>query len=760
MRRDQSHRWPIWGCSVALITLLATGSAIRADDAYAPVYHPEIKVTRAAGPIKIDGDLNDPGWRGAAKASNFAEYRPGNQTKPAVNTEAYITYDDENLYVAFKCYDNPKDIRATFCERDKIWNDDVVFLCLDPYGEATRGYEIAVNPYGIQGDILFATTTGEDATYDMIYTTASKIVDDGWVAEMAIPFSSLRFPDKSEQPWKINFWRNRPRESNYAYSWAAYNRDENCWACQWGTVTGITGIKPSKGFDLLPSVVAHESGSLGDNGRLENGDVKGDFGIGASYDISSELKAEATVNPDFSQVESDVAQIDVNSTFALFYPEKRPFFQEGNDLFNTTYFTAVYTRSINDPQVAGKGTWRSGPNSLAFLTGRDDHSVIILPFEERSEFVENGKSYSNLLRYKRDLGNASMLGLVATDRRFDDGGSGSLAGVDGQLRLSASNSFRFQALASHTEEVNNLALVPDSAFNATRFDDGKYTAGLDGERYWGRALYACLDRSLDSYELTASYGEESPTFRADNGFEPANDQRVGAYNAYFTKRFEKSPFFEYLQMGTNGAMKWNFDGVKKDEYAYLSAILQTRAAQTMLHMQYMASNELFHAIQFNGIWAAHVCFNTQPSGRLILSGNFNYGHRIARYDLVMGKEIDYGLSADIKPIDRLLFSTSLSRSQSDGLESGERLFSQSVFWSRLSLQISRELSMRFIGQYNDRYRTWDVDPLITYRINSLTMFYVGSTHTYEDFDQAESGPRGWTLADRQFFMKLQYLFQI
>lgn len=739
--------------------LCAIGSVAAADESYAPVYHPELKISRAAGPIKIDGDLGDPGWRGAATASHFFEHNPGNQTKPAVDTEAFITYDDKYLYVGFVCHDKPGEVRASFCERDKIFSDDIVFLCLDTYGEATHAYEIAVNPYGIPGDLLFSPAYGEDETYDMIYQSASRITDQGWVAELAVPFSSLRFPNRPEQTWRVDFWRNRPRESQYQYSWAAYDRNEDCWPCQWGTVTGITGIKPSKGFELLPAVVAHESGSLGDGGNLENGDIKGEVGLGVAYDVSSEFKAEATVNPDFSQVESDVAQIDVNSTFALFYPEKRPFFQEGSDLFNT-YFTPIYTRSINDPLVAGKMTWRTGSNSLAFLSGRDEHSVIILPFEERSEFVENGKSFSNVLRFKRDLGNQSHLGLVATDRRFDDGGSGTLAGLDGQIRLSKSNSFRFQVLATHTMEVNNLALVPDSSFNVSRFDGGKYTAGLDGESYWGHAFIVGLNRNTSNYGISGHYFELSPTFRADNGFEPQNDQRVGSLEASYIKHYDKSLFLDYITAYGEADRKWNFDGVKKDEWVDLNLEVKSRAAQTGTHVMYMASDELFHGVKFNGIWAAHACFNTRPSGALGLSGNVNYGHRIARHELVMGKQLDYGLTANIKPVDRLLVSATYNYTRSDDVNSGERLFSQSVFWSRLSLQVSRELSMRFVSQYNDRWRTWDFDPLVTYRINSLTMFYVGSTHNYQDFDPSEDGPQGWTLADRQFFMKLQYLFQI
>jgi hypothetical protein len=745
-----------FACAVcAPVSAFAAGQ----DTTYTPVYHPEIRISRAAGPIVVDGDLSDAGWRGAAKASNFAEHNPGNQTKPAVDTEVLLAYDDDNLYVAWLCHDDPAKVRATFCERDRMFSGDYVILLIDTYGEATHAYEIATNPYGIPGDLLFSSAYGEDITYDMIFQSAGRIVDDGWVAEMAIPFASLRFPDKKDQVWRVDFWRNRARESRYQYSWAAYNRDDECWPCQWGTMTGISGIKRSSGLELLPAVVAHESGELGDDGRFENGVVKGDVGLGITYDISSEMSAEATINPDFSQVESDVAQLDVNSTFALFYPEKRPFFQEGSDLFNT-YFNAVYTRSINDPVGAGKLTWRNGSNSTAFLSARDEHSVIILPFEESSEFVENGKSYSNILRVRHDLGKQSHVGLLATNRIFDGGGMGSLASVDGQIRLSKSNSFRLQFIASHTEEVNNLALVPDSAFNASRFDNGKYTAGLDGERYWGHAMAAGVSRNTANFSAALHYSELSPTFRADNGFEPQNNQRMASADMEGVLRFEKSKILEYIDGNVEIARKWNFDGARKDEWVTPSVVVRFRAAQTQLHGQYMASNENFHEIQFNRIWSAHSCISTQPWDALTLNAYVNYGHRIARHELVMGKQLDYGLGATVKPIDRLTLDGSFDYIQSDNLYTGERLFSQSVFWSRLSLQFTRELSMRLVSQYNDRWKTWDLDPLITYRINSLTMFYLGSTHSYRELDLEEDGREGWDLSDRQFFMKLQYLFQI
>ncbi|MEJ2722518.1 MAG: DUF5916 domain-containing protein [bacterium] len=669
-----------------------------------PVYLPELEIFRAAGPIDVDGDISDPG----------------------------VAFDDRNLYVAWVCYDDPADVRASFCERDEIFSDDYVILCLDTYGESSHAYEIAANPYGIPGDLLFSSANGEDITYDLIFESAGQINHDHWVVEMAIPFASLRFPKSPDQVWRVDFWRNRPRESRYQYSWAAYDRDEDCWPCQWGTVKGVSAVSSGSGLELLPSVVGHHSGTLDENGHFASDEIDGDVGLGIAYDFSSELRAEAAINPDFSQVESDVAQIDVNTTFALFYPERRPFFQEGSDLFDT-YFEAVYTRSINDPLGAGKMTWRNGSNSFAFLSARDEHSVIILPFEESSRFIENGKSTSNILRARHEFGNQSHIGVVGTDRRFASGGSGSLLGVDGRVRFTSVDALSFQLLGTHTEEVFAPELG-DSAFNATTFDDGRYTAGLDGESFYGYGAYASLSRNARSYWLGVDYRERSPTFRADNGFEPSNSIRHGGGWVGGIVRFDNSKLFENINGDVNVAQKYNFDHVKKDEWVNVSVQLQLRAAQTSIHSSYMASNELFGGIQFDGIWQSHVCASMQPRGALRYGGYYNYGHRIARYQLVMGKETGYGLWADMKPIDRLR--------------------------SKLSVQVSRALSARVVLQYNDRYNSWDVDPLISYRINPFSIFYIGSTNDFRNLNHADDGREGWTLTGRQYFMKLQWLFRL
>ena len=224
-------------CWIAVIvanTVLLSLPAL-ASTPFEPVFNPTLEIEKSAGEISIDGNLGDPGWKGTARVTNFVERSPGDNTKPEVETEAFITYDNDNLYVAFLCYDDPAAIRTTMCQRDQFGADDAVCLLMDTYCDASWAYEFLVNPYGIQKDRLWTSVGDEDAGYDLIWESASRITATGYQVEMAIPFASLRFPNQEAQTWKVDFWRNRPRESYKQYSWSARDRDEQCWPCQWGT---------------------------------------------------------------------------------------------------------------------------------------------------------------------------------------------------------------------------------------------------------------------------------------------------------------------------------------------------------------------------------------------------------------------------------------------------------------------------------------------------------------------------------------------
>ena len=750
-----THAVSAFGVFLLLIVFVTLCPA--ADDGWVATPHPHLHVERAPAPLVVDGRLDEAGWRQATRARHFAEHNPGDQTQPPVPTEAMVTYDDDYLYVAFVCYDDPAEIRATFTERDRIWTDDYVILLLDTFADQGWAYEIAVNPYGIQGDLLWSASNGEDSTYDMIYYTAAQIADEGWQAEMALPWTSLRFPDRPEQEWRVDFWRNRPREAREQYSWARYDRDEPCWPCKWGYIDGIDGVTPGSGFDVIPAFTASQVSDRQDGAEdFDDGPITGEPSLSAAYGISPTCTAELTLNPDFSQVESDAAQIDVNSAFALSYAEKRPFFQEGSDMWSS-YFDVVYTRSINKPLYAAKITGRPGRSNFAALVAQDEHTPFIVPFSEGSAILRGGKSFSSLARYRLALGEQSHLGVIGTDRRHDGGGSGTTFGTDAMIRLNQNYQIELQALASYTEEPVDAELTAD--LDGETFDGGKHTKSFDGETFWGHGLYASLERNARHWSFDCDYWERSPSYRAENGFEPRNDQRQGSVWTGYAFYFENG-LIDRLQPQINAARIWDFRGIKKDEWISPALWVRLNWAQTSINLNHMQSNELYHDRQFDHIFSSSANVDMKLSSRIDGGWEASYGHRIARGDETMGRETNLSVWLNLKPIDRLKLATTYRYVRSTALEDGRELFAGYIARSRLDLQVTRTWSLRLVLQYNDFSRSWEADPLVTWRLNPFSIFYFGSTRTYGEFDGTTDPIDGWRLTDRTYFMKLQYLWQI
>jgi hypothetical protein len=759
--------------AVLLVAVLIPSAALPADD-YSPVYKPTLHITKTTGEIKVDGWLQDAGWRGAARADHFVENDPGNQIKPPVDTRAFVTYDENNLYVAVVCYDDPTRVRASLCERDRLYAEDNVGVFIDTYGDAAWAYTLNVNPYGIQADALWSNGHGEDDTYDLIWASAGRITDSGWQVEMAIPFASLRFPNIPEQTWKLDFWRHHYRDVHHEISWAAYDRNESCWACQWGTLTGLRDVKPGRGIEIIPSVIGYQSGALQrvpsetgpDQLRFENEDPDGDIALNGKYAIGSNATVEVAFNPDFSQVEADADQIDVNNVTALSFPEKRPFFQEGSDLFRGL-FDIVYTRSINDPLAAAKFTMRAGRTSVAYLGAYDEHSPLVIPFEEGSSpSLPVGKSFSNIVRLRRTFGESSQSGVLLTDRRYDGGGSGTVLSADGSFKLAKCVRFTTQIAASHTEEVNDPSLwnMGDYTF------DGDHTGTLDGESYWGHAWMGRLTWNPANYWIIGYFYEKSRTFRVDNGWEPRNNRREANIDMAYLFRFNDG-LLRRVYPNVNVGRVWNTDGTIKDEYVWTNFTVDLRKWQMSFHSQHLISNERYRGVHYKGIWNFHQCAQVCPTDWLSFGGNVGYGDQIAYGYRVLGRQLRLGAYYELRPVDRLLLETSYTHVRSKDPDTEQEFYRTYIVHNRLSVQFSKELSLRLVVEYNDGSEAWDVDPLLTYRINPFTLFYVGTTYDYgRVYGLNEAGsafvPEGETsynhdrLTGRQFFMKLQYLFQI
>ncbi len=736
-------------------TASADPTVTPADSGFVPQMKPTLTVARAGGPIEIDGVLDDAGWQGASRATGFSEHFPDERSRPAVESEVWVTYDEKNLYLAFLAFDNPSGIRASLRDRDDMWSDDYFGILLDTYGDAAWAYFLFANPLGVQGDSRFATSGGEDDGFDIIYHTEARITETGYQIEMAVPFASLRFPDRATQTWRATFWRTRPRGSREQHTWAALDRDDPCFLCQFGTLTGIQGVRPGGALEVLPSVVASQAGALRDSedpaSGFDNGGVDPDLSVGVRYAFSSGLTAEGTFNPDFSQVESDVAQIDVNTTFALFFPERRPFFQEGSDLFGT-FFDVVYTRQINNPQFATKLVGRMGRTNIAYMGARDEDTPVLLPFEERSFVGSAGKSFSNIVRFRQTFARDSYIGAIATDRRLEDGGAGTVAGVDGQFRFLGNYRLEYQLLFSHTEEPNDTSIT--RGINTTRFDGGKHTAGFDGESFSGFAQYTSIERSARFWNFDLDYWSYSPTFRADNGFEFRNDlRRVSLWQGFFfypnTKVIDQVTPTIWLRRD------WNFDNVVK-QTQFTPGIWFNLTGQTFLNVWYDFIEERFADVEFTGMQRWGMFVNSNFSDPVRLSLFVYHGDQIFRNPSapLVGTATDLELSATLKPLTRLVIRPSFNYSELDD-PAGNALFSGYILRTRTNFQFTRELFLRLVVQYNDFSQQLSLEPLLTYKVNPFTLFFIGSTHAYQDFDR----PHQFAQTSRQLFAKFQYLFR-
>ena len=712
----------------------------------------EFVITRTENLIVIDGDLDDKGWENASTTDYFLEFQPRDNVKPSEHTEVKVTYDKDNLYVSFKAYADPKDIRASFKKRDQAWMDDFVAIVLDTYGDANSAVMIGSNPYGIQIDAL-NQGDHEDESFDIIYESKGKITDEGYQVEMAIPFSSLSFPKTDIQEWKVNFYRSLPRGTRAQIVWGGFDRSNPCWICQFGTLKGIQGIEQKGSFEFLPTLVGSQASELGENGTLKNGDSFGEASLGIKYNFSSSRVAEITINPDFSQVEADEEQVDVNTTFALHYPEKRPFFNEGADLINTP-INVVYTRSINNPTGAGRIINRSQKDNWVLLSAFDEDSPYIIPGEEQSFTRLGGMSYSNIFRYKRALNEGSFLGLIATDRRMvNNNGSGSVVGFDTRYRFNDKYQVEFQSVFSHTQEPNDSLLVSTSTFG------DNHTFTFDGESFSGNAVKIEFDRNTEHWRLEAGYDHKTPTFRAENGFESSNNsRRIYGQSVWI---YHPDNFFTQVIGGFHTGVEHNFDGEQKAKYIVGFGNL-SMPRQTRLQFQYVRRFQYrFKDTELNGTYDLRLNLNSQFSER------YQFGTNIGRHvAAVRFLEVpEEGRLATNRFWVRMQASKQLNVGLSYNFQKMTTMDKKTDYFSgytttlRASYQHNKSLGFKVLAQYNDFSKTFQIQPLLTYQPSPFTIFYIGSTQNQNVNTLSYDAINAGQLTNRQYYLKFQYLFK-
>ncbi|NIT55942.1 MAG: hypothetical protein GWN00_06800 [Aliifodinibius sp.] len=707
----------------------------------------------------ISADLSHPAWKQAESVYIKHQVQPNDESKAWINTEVKVLYSDQNLYFAFICEDpNPKSIRANISDRDDSFRDDYVGIFLDPFNNNQQAYELFINPLGIQMDGM-RTGNNEDMNFDMLWYSDGEITDSGYRGVMKIPFKSLNFPKRNIHDWSIQFIRNYPRNSRYQFVWSEVDLDNSCLICQNGELTGMKDIENTNTVELLPYGMSYQSSTLNDasspNSGLDHGPIEGRIGGSIMYEPTSTTSLNAVVNPDFSQVETDAAQISANETFALYYSEKRPFFKKGSDLFSTSE-DLFYSRTINRPLAAGKVTHQSQDYSIALLTAYDREAPIIIPGRYGSSLVQSDVgAYNNVVRGKYNFGSESHVGGLVTTRNQQEGHN-YVGSIDWNILLTDNYYFSGQAAYANTKELDDPELFDDPR----PLGESSYDAAFNGEQFGGTLFTSEFSRQAKYYDFSFGYTSYSPTFHTQSGFINQVDQR----------RFEGSqslsyyPGWNWLSDGSvsiSGTWRYDFSGQFQERYIF-TRWSNNFGGQTNLSISFLPINdERFRGRLFTQMNRLMINVSTNPLNALSLSTHVDFGKYVNRQENpTLGEGYNISADATVKPTSRLEMSLSYNYSELSAANGEEEYFSGDIYRLNGNYNFSKNLFARVITQYNSFNEQLQVYPLLYYKANPFTKFYIGMTDYLNYFDQpGPNGFRGFKETNRQFFVKFQYLIR-
>jgi hypothetical protein len=495
-----------------------------------------VVVPRLDTPPVIDGKLDDEIWKSARVLKDFYQTEPGDNIAPSQPTEAFIGYDSKFLYIAFHAYDDPSKIRANVAKRDGIFDDDYVGFFLDTFNDQRRAFEMDFNPLGIQADAIFTENQGEDFSFDLVMESKGMITSDGYTVEVAIPFKSLRYEAGKGKLWGAHFFRRIKRFNNELNSWMPLSRDVQGTLNQAGKLTGFEGISTERTLEIVPSLTLSETGKrvrgfpspsdaralAGAPDRLLNKPVEFDFGVTTKFGLTPTITLDFAYNPDFAQVEADQTVVTANQRFPIFFQEKRPFFLEGKEIFDTAS-TVVHTRAIVDPDYAVKLTGKRGRNTFGLILASDNapgnfseeereekrFEVLGLRAPQgagesdanyfarlnRAEFVESRfnrfvdkNAAIAVLRLKRDVGRESSLGMFATSYNFTEQHN-QVLGFDGRFKLDPKTFTTFEVIGTNSKNFFRNLETNETTYRNRNGFAYNYLLDYTG-RYFGYALSA------------------------------------------------------------------------------------------------------------------------------------------------------------------------------------------------------------------------------------------------------------------------------
>lgn len=697
----------------------------------------DAQIRRASGPVRVDAQLDESAWAEATPIAVAYEWYPADDAPAPVETTVLVTFDDRNLYAAFRARDpQPGRIRARFHERDAGREDDQVGLYIDPFNDDRRAYQFRVNPLGVQIDAINSDVQGtEDFSWDAIWESAGRVTADGYIVEMAIPLQQLRVPAASgPQTWGFLAVREWPRDVRHRLRSTTTDQNRNCFICQFHDVTGFEIGRVGRNLEITPTLTGSMAQARDDDGRFETVDDTIDLGASMRWAFTPGTSLQATLNPDFSQVEADAAQLDVNTRFALFFPEKRPFFVEGSDFFETR-LPLVFTRTIADPAGGLKLTGKTGPHSYGVLVARDEITNLLVPSDQSSSLTTlPGGSTTGIGRYRREFGKDTTAGGLMTLRRGVDY-ENSVASFDAFHRLTEQDSMRLEVAGSRT------AYPTTDTFNGHTL----------------RAGYSHNDRN---WSWGASYIELSPEFRADSGFINQVGVRQGVASVQRRLRGGPERWFRNLYLFAGADATRQFDGHWNEWGADLTATYEG-PRQTTVSIGIAPNQEFFQGTTYHHLRQS-VSASFQATDDVALGLAVRWGESIDFTNLRSANFVTISPAADINIGRRMRGEIAYDRQWFETKDGG-RIFTVDLPQARLLYHFSGRAFARAILQY----RSLERDPalyivpvtakqrdlltqlLFSYRLDAQTVFLAGYSDDYD-------GATDLTQNARAVFVKLSY----
>jgi hypothetical protein len=763
-----------------------------------PNYYKKSDVIRlqpfSASPI-IDGNLRDSVWGDAVELNDFVQTFPGDNIPATYPTKVFLGYDNTNLYIGICAKDDSSNVRATLAKRDNILGDDNVKIYLDTFNDNRRAYLLIFNPLGIQQDGIFVEGTEPDYSVDIVMESRGTLTANGYCVEIAVPFHSLRYQSGEGKEWGLHVIRTVKHLNDEENSWMPLIRGNVGLLNQSGKISGLIGIEGNRNLEIIPTFTFSERGYRiikESNNNFITGPFKGDPGISMKLNTASNLAFDFTLNPDFAQVEADQFVITANQRFPIFFEEKRPFFLEGIDIFQTP-LKIVHTRTIIDPDAALKMSGKFGDYTVGVLGARDNapgsfsnEELSDSTIRPNIEELIGKKSYFGIARFKKDIGAESYVGLLTTAYNFVKKENYTV-GFDGRFNFNPNTALTLQFLG--TASKSNF-------HNADNNTDVLRTGN-------GFGYFINFFISSRHFNLTLEGDGATPDYRAETGFtEQTNINRWALISRYNS---EPQPGALLISWSALCTFRADFDWQGRMKYAYIyPRILLNFPKQTFINFYVYSDYLKLLEEEFGprrsatqaGAFIGNPERNTNYKGFTVEVGttpvkeitayfsmdrswdNFDYdlglGFRFPRvspaalenpeapHDPGKGNTTDIQSSLTYLTNESLRFSFEYTKSRLFRKDTKRVAFDQNIYSFGSTYQFTRFSFIRARLEYESLKAIMRAQLLLGWTPNPGTAFYIGYNEdlNYNGYNSlTQKLEPGLHRNSSIFFLKLSYVFQ-